>query len=83
MNWLQIALALLQLAPQVLQLITQVESVFGPGNGASKKSVVMDAVSAAGAPDSVTTKVSSMIDSHVAALNAAGKLLPHVTPGAH
>jgi hypothetical protein len=83
MNWLQIALALLQLAPQILQLITQVESVFGSGGGAAKKAVVMGAVSASGAPDAVMSKVSAMIDEHVAALNSAGKLLPHTTPAAH
>jgi len=77
MNWLQDALALIQLAPQILQLILQVETIFGAGGGAAKKAVVTDAVVASVAPETVTAKVGNMIDRNVAALNTAGKLLPH------
>lgn len=77
MNWLQDALMLIQLAPNILQLILQVEQIFGAGSGAAKKAVVTDAVVAAGAPETVTAKVGSLIDRNVASLNVAGKLLPH------
>ena len=53
MGWLQTVLGLLQLAPSILQMIAQVEALFGAGNGAAKKAVVMSATE--GAPAAVTS----------------------------
>ena len=77
MNWLQVVASLVQLAPSILQLIVQIEQVFGSGSGAVKKSIVMEPVKSCGAPVEVVAGVSNMVDAHVAALNQAGKLLPH------
>jgi hypothetical protein len=74
MNWLQVILALLQLAPVILQTVTTVESaVAGTKKGKVKKAVVMAAI--AGAPQPVVDAASSYIDMAVTALNEAGVLV--------
>ena len=73
MGWLNIVLALLKLVPSILAMITQVESVFGAGNGAAKKAVVMSAVTGSTTPLAVTEGVSTFVDHAVTALNTAGK----------
>ena len=78
MNWLQKLLALLQLVPSILTTIVQVESVFqaagvATGTGASKKDVVMAAVTSATdvAPE-IVASVGNTADKIVGALNAGG-----------
>jgi len=73
MGWLQIVLALVQLTPNIVQLILQVEQIFGAGQGPAKKVFIMSEITQA-APSEFSDKVSNMVDMQVAALNAAGKL---------
>lgn len=78
LKWFTFAL---QLLPGILQAITSVEETVGSGNGPAKKALVMGAVQAI-LPVQCTSPpadgvVSSLIDSSVAGLNKAGKLLPH------
>lgn len=80
MGWLQIALGLLQLAPEILKVILSVEQVFGAGNGAAKKAVVMSTIEASGAPAALVSKASGLVDSTVASLNQAGVLPKPAAP---
>jgi len=72
MGWLSTVLALIQLAPSILQLIAQVETIFGAGNGAMKKQIVMAPLAAA--PQSVQDQASKFIDNTVAAANQVGAM---------
>lgn len=70
MNWLSAVLGLLQLAPSIVQLIVQIEQLFGAGNGVDKKAIVMSTVSSA--PTAVQSTVSTFTDGVVSAANKAG-----------
>jgi hypothetical protein len=74
MNWLQLVLSLLQMAPGILQSIQQAEqTITAPKSGPTKKAIVQAPVIASGAPAEVQTAVSQIIDSIVAAKNAEPK----------
>lgn len=75
MNFLQILLALLQLAPSIIATVSSVEGLIGHGKGATKKALVMAAVMPA-APPKLITEVGSMIDRSVKAMND-GKVFAH------
>lgn len=81
MNWLAILQLVFQLAPQIVTMIGQAEAVFGAGNGAAKKAMVMAPVHAAGAPPEVTEAISTMVDSVVAAQKAIPALPVVNVPG--
>lgn len=77
MNWLQTILALLQLAPSILQTVATVQTIVtAPKQGAVKKAVVMHAL--VGAPPQVQAMASSFIDSSVSTMKAAGALAPSI-----
>jgi membrane-bound lytic murein transglycosylase B len=70
-------LQLLALLPNILQAIIAVESVFGVGQGAAKKAMVMSTATASAEVGQVVspklvTAVASLIDSSVTTLKAAG-----------
>lgn len=65
MNWLQIIQAIVSLLPAILNLIADVETKVGCGNGVAKKALVMSVVSSA--PTEVQSAVSSVVDKVVAA----------------
>lgn len=75
MNWLKL---LVQYLPTILQLVVSVEQTMGAGNGAAKKQVILDVLTASppvladGATK--TASVAAIIDVVVAALNKAGAL---------
>jgi len=77
--WFQFAL---QAMPTVLQLILAAEAAIGVGNGAAKKSLVVQTVTAAGAASGASAAnvalatgiVGSLVDTTVAGLNSAGVL---------
>ena len=74
MNWLAL---FMQYFPAVLQAVVAVEHAIGSQSGASKKQVVMSAVSAAakvgaGVNEQHVQVISQLIDSTVTALNTAG-----------
>lgn len=71
MNWLEIALAVLKAAPQIVALIVQIEQAFGAGNGAAKKAAVLFPLSEA--PKPVLDFMDGYVDHIVAGLNAANK----------
>lgn len=73
MGWLQLTLALIQLAPEILKLIMQVEQIIGGGNGAVKKELVMQSVILGGAAE-LEPKVSAMVDNTVTKLNSINAL---------
>lgn len=74
MGWLQIVLALLQMAPGILQAIQGAETALpGPKLGPVKKAIVLAPVTASPAPPEMISAVGQMIDSLVAAKNAAPK----------
>lgn len=74
MNWLQLVLALIQMAPSVIQAIQQAETTLGPGNGPAKKAMVLAPLAAtADTPPEVTNGVSNMIDTIVSAINTKSK----------
>ncbi len=52
----------------------QIESIFGPGNGALKKQLLMTGLGTGPDQPEVTAMISNMVDSQVAILNKAGKL---------
>lgn len=73
MNWLQTILALLQLAPSILQTVATVQTIVtAPKQGAVKKAVVMHTM--AGAPPELQTAVSAFVDASVATLKESGVL---------
>lgn len=73
MNWLQTILALLQLAPSILQTVASVQAIVTtPKQGALKKAIVMHAV--AGAAPELQTAVSAFVDASVTTLKEAGAL---------
>lgn len=67
-------LQIIQLAPAILQLITQLETIFAgqPKTGAAKKAIVMNTLSTAGLPPVTTQALGSFVDSTVSTLNSAG-----------
>jgi hypothetical protein len=67
MDWMAKALQLVGFIPELLKLVTEVETIFAAGNGAAKKAVVTAAVTGAGAPPEVTSGISGIIDAIVAA----------------
>jgi hypothetical protein len=73
---IQDVLALIQFAPSILQLIVQIEGVFGAGSGAMKKTIIMNSVAAA--PPTVQSHVSNFIDATVKTMNEAGKFATSV-----
>jgi hypothetical protein len=79
MKWLQMAMALFQLMPEIFKLIGEAETAIGAGNGALKKSLVMAPLAVAGAPADVTTKIGNLIDTVVSAKNTAA-VLPQASP---
>ena len=71
MGWLQIVLALVQLAPSIVKLVMDVEGIItGAKTGSAKKSVVMQTV--ASAPNEVQGAVSNLVDKTVEVLNSTG-----------
>lgn len=76
MNFLQILLALLQLAPQVISTVVAVEGAVGAGHGATKKAMVMNMVE--GSHPAVVERVSKFVDKTVESMND-GKLFSHST----
>lgn len=64
MNWFDMTLKLLQLAPQLVALIAAVETSLGPGNGAAKKTIVMAPLAAA--PADLHAEASTFVDTVVA-----------------
>lgn len=79
MGWISILLALIQLTPDILKLILQVEQIIGAGKGSVKKAIVMAPMAAAVATDpnaknadKVMAGVSNIIDSQVSSLNSSG-----------
>lgn len=82
MNALMLALRYL---PLVLQAVAAVEGVFGSGQGATKKQLVMDSIAAAAkaagqAPHKDVAVVGQLIDHVVGSLNASGVFAKHPTP---
>lgn len=73
MNWLQTTLAILQLAPALLQLIAEAEALLGAGQGAAKKTIVM--MPLAGAPQQMKDFASGFIDNVVSLKNANASAL--------
>ena len=74
MNWLQTLIALLTLAPSILQTAATVEGIVtAPKQGAVKKALVMAPILAL-APPEVQVAASTFIDSAVA------KLMPPADP---
>jgi len=69
MKWLQIAMALFQLMPEVFRLIGEAETLIGAGNGPLKKSLVLAPLVGAGAPGDITLKIGALIDTVVSAKN--------------
>lgn len=72
MNWLTLVFKYL---PTVVQGVIAVEGAIGAGNGASKKQVVLDAITAGAkvgeaVPEVHVSGISALIDTVVAALNA-------------
>jgi hypothetical protein len=80
MSWLQWIQFCLALGPQALALVMAIEAIVGTGNGAQKRGLAVSGLAAsaqlAGATDAqiqqVTSIAPALIDSTVAALNAAG-----------
>jgi hypothetical protein len=72
MNWLQLALGLLQLAPDVLELVVKIEQLIGAGNGAAKKQIALAAAAPGETPTHVQAGVSNLIDTTVSVLNSTG-----------
>ena len=73
MGWLNTVLGFLQLVPNILKLIVDIEGVFqhsAAPTGSAKKAIVMSAIS--DAPASVQSKASTFIDTTVSTLNATG-----------
>lgn len=63
--------AMIQLLPNIITLILQIEQIIGPGKGDVKKAIIMGAVP----PNAeLEARVSSVIDKSVAKLNEAGAL---------
>lgn len=69
MKWFELALKLLQIAPQLLALIASVETAIGDGNGALKKSLVMAPLAAA--PVELHDAASKYVDDVLAAKKVA------------
>jgi hypothetical protein len=74
MGWLQIVLALLQLAPQIIQTVLGVEGLFGIGQGPAKKAAVMGTLAAA--PPEVQSAASLFVDQVAVPAMKAGRLTP-------
>lgn len=71
--------ALLSYLPYILAGVAAVQQALGPGNGAAKKQLVLNAVAAAGSvgeqvPEAHVAGISKLIDLTVATLNATNLL---------
>lgn len=76
---MSIVLFLFQSLPAILQGIYAVNAALGSGNGATKKQIILNAITAGAQagesiPESHVQAVSTLIDSTVAALNKSGLL---------
>lgn len=80
MNWFELALKLLQLAPQIVTLVGAVETAIGPGNGEAKKNIVMAPL--AGAPAELHAEASKLVDTIVATKKeVSAAVAEHAVPG--
>ena len=76
---MNLVFVMMKYLPYVINAVTAIEATLGPGNGASKKTLVLNAVQAAAksgesVPDAHVQAISTLIDSTVATLNTT-KLL--------
>lgn len=76
---MKVLLFLFQNLGAILSGIQAVEAAFGPGNGATKKQMVLNAIQAAAQdgeaiPEDHVKAISTLIDSTVSTLNATGLL---------
>jgi hypothetical protein len=80
MNWLQTTLAVAQLAPSILTMISQIEGLFPARSGAAKKALVMASVASGGT--AVAEAAGAFVDASVKELNRVGVFSPAPLPPA-